>query len=84
MSWSASVRVVDDDGQPRHGRAVSISFGGLWGYETVYTDDDGWAEFNYESIDAASLPVSYLSIDGDTVATDISLADGDTLSFTTE
>jgi len=43
---SFSVRLVDEDGYPIGDRSVTVFYGGfLSGYETQYTDSDGWAEF---------------------------------------
>ena len=81
--WSASIRVVDDDGEPLSGRKVHISFSFWDGYDTVYTDDDGWAEFEYESIDAdKQMYVDDIYIDDVHVGEDFYLSNGDTKSYT--
>ena len=89
MGWEASIRVVDEDGQPRRGAKVTISFSdpgilasiiGTIGSE--YTDSDGWAHFEYESIDQSQMSVDKIWVDGDEVDSGGVLESGDTRSYT--
>lgn len=83
MSWSASVRVVDEDGNGISGVEIMIFFRLLEGHDSGYTDDDGWAEFSYDAIDDdKQMLCTKLYIDGDPVAEDFWVEDGDTFSFT--
>lgn len=81
MGWSASIRVVDEDGDPCSGRKVTIDFGYWTGIDSEYTDNDGWAEFEYESIDKDSLSVKNIWIDSEEVDSDSSLDNGETRSY---
>lgn len=73
-----SIRVVDSDGQPRKSARVGArSINILGGAKSEYTDDDGWANFDWP------LPETVIiSVDGDDQG-EHPLDDGDTLSFTT-
>lgn len=82
MSWSCSVRVVDDDGDGREGVKVTLMGSGLLGgHLTEYTDSDGWAEFEMDS-DRDEWIVENIYVDGDEVCGSMSIDDGDTMSFT--
>lgn len=81
MGWSASIRVVDDDGDPVRGATVGIDFG-LWtGVGSEYTDDNGWAEFEYEPIDKEYLIAKKIWVNGEEVDSDETLYSGDTRSY---
>lgn len=81
--WSASIRVVDDDGNPVSGAGVSIHISSPWSHDTQYTDDDGWAHFEYDSFDSGKrVIVDDVYINGTHVSDDFILEDGDTKSFT--
>lgn len=80
--WSASIRVVDDDGNPVSDRAVNIQFSLFTGSDTQYTDSDGWAVFEYSSIARDKLWVDDIYIDSVHVAEDFYLENGETMSFT--
>ena len=80
MGWSASIRVVNREGDPVYGAVVSLYYWSSMDWE--YTDCDGWAEFTDSSIDLMSVPIRVLTIDSVDVATDISLTSGQTVSFT--
>ncbi len=68
MGWEASIRVVDEDGQPRRGAKVTISFSGIIGtIGSEYTDEDGWANFEYESIDDSQMFVDKIWVNGEEV-----------------
>lgn len=41
-----SVRVVDERGLPIEGLRVAVTFHGLGGVSTAYTDSDGWVSFD--------------------------------------
>jgi hypothetical protein len=82
MSWSTSIRVVDDEGDPISGAKVHISFDIFHGMDTEYTDDDGWAEFRYDTFEESKLFVSHITINDERVAGDFYLEDGDTNSYT--
>ena len=82
MAWSASIRVVDEDGDPVHGARVTIDHGWLTGIDSKYTDVEGWAEFSYESIEKSELWVTTIWIEGDEVAGGFYMSDGDTRSYT--
>lgn len=72
-----SVRVVDDDGDPREGASVTVFYSGLLGgHETQYTDEDGWTTFqNYEDRGGE------VFVEGENMG-EHSLSDGRTYSFT--
>jgi hypothetical protein len=82
MSWSTSIRVVDDEGNPVPNVRVTINFTIFTGIDTAYTNDDGWAEFSYDSIDDSRLWVNDIYINSERVAGDFYLDDGETQSFT--
>jgi len=73
-----SICVVDSDGQTRTSAEVgarSIRF--LGGAMSEYTDEDGWANFDWPN-----LPETFIvSVNGDDQG-EYQLDDGDTLSFT--
>jgi len=74
---------VYDDGDPVSGAEVTIFFGVFSGFDTERTDDDGWAEFSYDSIDEnEQMRVSEIYVDHQRVAGDFSLDNGETRSFT--
>lgn len=82
MSWSASIRVVDDEGDPVSDVKVTIIFSLMSGYDTKYTDSDGWAEFEYKSIDSGkSMSVKTIYVNGEEVGGGFRLENGDTKSF---
>lgn len=72
-----SVRVIDEEGNPRKGISVMADFGFMNGTSTETTDDSGWAEFNtsgkYVSMD--------LYVDGSKRG-NYSVSEGKTYSFT--
>jgi hypothetical protein len=82
MSWSTSIRVVDDEGDPISGAKVTINFSIFTGIDTQYTDDDGWAEFSYDSIDDNKLWANDIYINSERVAGECYIEDGETQSFT--
>jgi hypothetical protein len=77
MGMTFSVRVVDNDGDPKEGVRVMANFGILHGHLIELTDQDGWAEFepagDYTSVE--------IFVDGENQG-DHSVEDGDTFSFT--
>lgn len=81
MGWSASIRVVDESGDPVSGATVTLNFSVMSGIGTEYTDSDGWAEFDYESIDKSEMWVNDVYVNGDRVGGDFYLENGETLSF---
>lgn len=82
MSWSNSIRVVDEDGDPVEGCKVYISFG-IWnGHDTQYTDEDGWAEFEYDNIDKDEMIAEMIAIGSDVVDEDTVIENGETRSYT--
>ncbi|MGZ4965099.1 MAG: hypothetical protein ACXWC8_21300 [Limisphaerales bacterium] len=82
MAWAASIRVVDEHGDAVSGAKVTVIFSLMTGHDTEYTNDDGWAEFEYESIDSEkSLWVDDIYINGERVAGDFYIENGDTESY---
>ncbi len=82
MSWSASIRVVDNEGDPVSGAKVAINFGIFNGFDNQYTNDDGWAEFSYDTIEDSRMSVIDIWINSVRVGGDFNLEDGDTESYT--
>lgn len=89
MGWEASIRVVDEDGEPRRGAKVTISFSGPGILESIigtidseYTDSDGWAQFEYENIDESQMFVDKIWVDGEEVDSGGVLESSDTRSYT--
>ena len=89
MGWSASIRIVDEDGRPRRGAEVTISFndpgilGGLIGtIDSEYMDSAGWASFEYENIGQSAMSVDRIWVDGEEVDSGGALEDGETRSYT--
>ena len=85
MSYSFSVKVVDEDGDPKSGAEVSVSYMGLLsGFEEDYTDEDGWVSFSKgdNALGGRDVGVSKLFINGDLVKEDFYPDDGETMSFT--
>jgi hypothetical protein len=72
---------VDDEGDPVSGAKVSIFFGIMTGNDSAYTNDDGWVEFSYDSIDDSRLWVTDLYINSVRVAGEYYLDDGETESY---
>ncbi len=70
-----SVRIVDEDGNPRSGVKVLINWPWTWSAE--YTNDDGWAEFDVDGGPATGK----VSAGGDELG-EIVPEDGETFSFT--
>lgn len=78
MSISFSIRVIDEDGNPEEGREVHVSPDSiLQGWEESFTDEDGWANFEYET-NRNSITFS-VRISGHDHG-EITAADGDTFS----
>lgn len=83
MSWSCSVRVIDEDGDEVSGARVSLVEGGLIGGHLIeYTDSNGWAEFEIDSTDRSDFIFESINVDGDEVSGSLAIDDGETLSFT--
>jgi hypothetical protein len=83
MSWSCAIKIVDDDGDAVEGaRVLIIGWGFTGGTISEYTDDDGWAEFELDPWNKDSFHAASISVDGDEVCGEISIDDGETLSFT--
>lgn len=82
-----SIRVVDEDGDPRRGVEVSIFYSasgaGLLpgGSESRHTDSDGWAEFDISTGTWGSL-IEKVYVEGELVDTSLEPDDGDTYSYT--
>jgi hypothetical protein len=70
-----SIRIVDEDGEPRSGVKVTIHWAWTWSAE--YTDDDGWAEFDVDGSPATGTVYA----GGDELG-EIAAEDGETFSFT--
>jgi len=77
MSMSFSVRVVDEDGNPREGVRIYSHYGILHGGHAEYTDEEGWATFE-PSGDYTSVEIM---INGDSQG-EYSISDSETFSFT--
>lgn len=77
MSMTFSVRVVDEDGDPREGIEVHASFGIMHGGLVEHTDSDGWANFE----PSGEYVTVKLFVDGESYG-EHPLEDGDTFSFT--
>ncbi|HXO72480.1 MAG TPA: hypothetical protein VN838_26265 [Bradyrhizobium sp.] len=90
MSWQCSIRLVNEEGDPISGIKVHINFSFWTGFDSVRTDDDGWAHFEYESIDKPELYAETIwaalkvfpSIVDLTLAEGVSIENGETMSFT--
>jgi hypothetical protein len=73
-----SIRVVDSDGEPRKSARVGVRrITLLGGAKSQYTDEDGWAEFDWPDLPATFI-ISVNGVD----AGEYALDDGDTESFT--
>ena len=82
MSWSASIRIVDDDGDGVEGARVSIHFFGLVGGHLIeYTDEDGWAFFEIDSASSSSKNVETIYVNGEEVDSGLTIDDEETLSY---
>lgn len=82
MSWSCSVRVVDDDDEGVSGAKVTLMGSLLGGYLTEYTDDDGWAEFEIDAMsDDSDWILDNIYINGEEVSGSVAVSDGETMSF---
>lgn len=85
MSYSFSVKIVDEDGEPKSGVEVSVSYMGiLSGFEDKYTDEDGWVTFHKGDnvLGGRDVGVDKLYVNGELVKDDFYPEDGDTMSFT--
>ena len=86
MSWSCSIRFVMESGAPLGNHTVAIFFSGLMGgYVKDATDEDGWVQFEEENRDGPqSVEAIYFTflLASITVDEDITIDDGDTLSYT--
>lgn len=82
MSWSASIRIVDSDGDPRSGVEVTLFFSGFT-HLSEYTDDSGWAEFEIDADVHSNQVVTSIHAGGEEVGGSMMIDDGDTLSFST-
>lgn len=80
VSWSASIRVVGNNGTGVAGQTVKIYFPFWYGIGTEYTDDDGWAVFEVDT-DRSDFIVD-IAVNHQFVAESVRLSDGDTMSFT--
>ena len=88
MGWEASIRMVDDDGQPRRGAKVTVSFSGpgilgamIGTIASEYTDSDGWAHFEYENIDGGEMAGDTIWVDGEEVESGAGLENGETRTY---
>jgi hypothetical protein len=73
-----SIRVVNSDGQPKKSARVGVrGIGILRGAVSEYTDQDGWAHFDWPGLPETLI----IAVEGDDQGT-FSLDDDDTLSFT--
>lgn len=77
MSISFSVRVVDEDGDPRKGISVYANYGLLHGGHSEYTDEDGWATFE----PSGDYTTAEIIVDGDNQG-EYPISEGETFSFT--
>ena len=73
---SFSIRIVDEEGDPVSGKKVYITQSGLGGSQGQYTDEDGWAEFEFYCLRFYGIA----RVDGD--EHDIDMSDGETISIT--
>ena len=74
---SFAIRVVDEDGSPISGKEVYITQSGFGGSQGQYTDEDGWATFEFYCLRFYGTA----RVDGE--ACDIDMSDGETMSITT-
>jgi hypothetical protein len=82
MAWKASIRVVDKRGRGLENIKVTAIFRLLQGYDTEYTDEEGWVEFGYDIDEDEEMNVVNLYVDSEEVDSDFTLTDGDTRSYT--
>jgi hypothetical protein len=75
---SFSIRVVDEDGNPRVD--VPVSAHTSLDYSKGRTDSDGWVELDFYFL-TGSFRVFQIYVDGDDMS-EHSIEDGDRLSFT--
>jgi hypothetical protein len=81
MAWTASIRVVDEQGSVS-GAKVTIAFSLFDGIDSKYTDSSGWAEFEYRDIsEAQDLYVDKLWVGSKQVDSSFYLSSGDTRSY---
>jgi hypothetical protein len=83
MSWSCSIRAINDDDNGRSGVKVTLMGSLLGGYLSEYTDSDGWVEFEIDGSDQYEVIWENIYIDGEEVSGSITINDGETLSFNT-
>lgn len=88
MGWSASIRVMDSDGDPKSNAKVSIHFSSHTslnilpgGHLTEYTDSNGWAYFSLED-GKSSYILDAIYVDGNKVSGSVTVSSGDTKSYT--
>lgn len=79
MSKRFSIRVLDDNGNPREGVGVVVDFGHLIGHAQEYTDEGGWAEFEVSDSISTSSGEIYVNHESEG---EYGLNDGDSFSFT--
>lgn len=78
MDISFSIRVVDEDGNPVEGARVFVAY--EWTHDEDYTDDDGWVEFEKETMLSPTVSAT-IYVNGEEVG-QVQIEDGDTFSFT--
>jgi len=76
-----SIRIVDEDGDPRKYINVFVHYSDFT-HDEESTDDDGWVSFERNTVFNHSVTIDELIVDGDVIDKNISVEDGDTLSFT--
>jgi hypothetical protein len=80
---SFSIRIVNDDGEGVSGIRVYVQY--TDGSATEETDDDGWAQFTavglHEAINCNTI-LREIRCKGTTLAEDVTVDDGETLSYT--
>lgn len=64
MSWSFSVRLVDEEGNPYPNEEVTCFFGFMHHEEVETTDGDGWAYFTHEHDEDGKMHVASLYVGG--------------------
>ena len=80
---SFSIRIVNDDGKGVRGIRVYIEY--PLGSATDETGDDGWAHFSEVGLNAAIMGdvlLREIRVKGTTIAKDVTVKDGETLSYT--
>ena len=84
-SISFSIRIVNDKGEGVSGVRVYVQYNVFGGSATDETDDGGWAHFTQVGFDEMIMQrttLKEIGVKGTTIAKDVTVNNGDTLSYT--